>query len=432
MRTSAMGLAFGGLFVIGPIGRGAGAVSVAPSISRLLGAPAAPGRGRRSRGRGDVPAAGRRGRGRLRHQRLLQRRGPPGVGHPAGDAVLRADQCQPGRDRAPLQLLTGRQPAVPRVPEWRRARSASSGPSIRPSAARLGTTGGRRLSIASPTSSPGWKSRLTFRDRSPSPATRTRPSFKWAWPPGAAASRRSLRYTNTLDLFETDIAAVRQSHGPRLHARRVLALAAQDRAVPPGRGRLHPVPQRRQRRAIRKERTRSRTGSLAGLRGLVTPKLTATLSAGLRRRHLRQHAPGLSAANPAGMSNLLAQVNLSLHAGHLHHPGAGLLARVPGLARHRRLLRPRLRSGSPSPQQVGAFVLTGAARYEYRRYQGITRRPACESGAQRPRVHDVRPGRLLPAALALCRRRLLQPDQPFDRRTMRPRCRLSVSTTPNI
>jgi hypothetical protein len=109
--------------------------------------------------------------------------------------------------------------------------------------------------------------------------------------------------------------------------------------------------------------------AVAGIRGLVTPKVTMTASAGFADA-VYDESPVVSSANPSGLSNLLVQVSLgykpitftSLGLSYAHEfrdsPFIGDFYDLDSVS-------------ATIGQQLGAFVLTGGSRYEYRRYQGF-------------------------------------------------------------
>lgn len=186
--------------------------------------------------------------------------------------------------------------------------------------------------------------------------------------PGGGRIQTVLRYTNTLDLFETDDLkyADRMGHDLMLDGswrwlpKTALFLQAgvgyyqylDDQAE--AAGKKNSIPYR----------------ALAGLRGLVTPKLTMVASAGFSDA-VYDSSPIVDAANPSGLSNLLVMVNLSYKPVTFTNLGLGYTHEFrdsPFIGDYY-----DLDSVTASiAQQIGAFVLTGGSRYEYRRYQGFT------------------------------------------------------------
>ena len=142
MRTSAMGLAFGGLLLVGLAGRRAARSTRRPALT-LTGAQKPAGVGGVRVGEAIYLRARRRGRGGLRQQRLLQRRRTR-----VDSATLRVtpslELTNADRDgnSPPLYLLAGRQPAVPGVPEGRRGGPRAAG--LQPDLRRLARLQRRR------------------------------------------------------------------------------------------------------------------------------------------------------------------------------------------------------------------------------------------------------------------------------------------------
>jgi hypothetical protein len=185
--------------------------------------------------------------------------------------------------------------------------------------------------------------------------------------PGGGRIQLVLRYTNTLDLFETDGLefANRMGHDAMIDSSwRWLPKTALFLSVGAGYvqylddsaegvGKKNSVPYR----------------IVGGLRGLVTPKVTANFSAGFNDA-IYDDAPGFSTKNPSGLSNLLATVSFtytpitftSLGLGYSHEfrdsPFIGDYYDLDAV-------------GATINQQIGAFVLAAGSRYEFRRYQGF-------------------------------------------------------------
>ena len=187
--------------------------------------------------------------------------------------------------------------------------------------------------------------------------------------PGGGRIQSVLRYTNTLDLYENDELdyANRMGHEIMLDGSwRWLpktALFLQG-AI----GYIHYLNEPEGGEPEKQNSIPFRV--LAGLRGLVTPKLTATIQAGFADA-LYDGSPGISGANPSGLSNLAASVSLTYKP--VTFTSLGLMYShefrdSPIIGDYYDLDA----AGLSIAQQIGAFVLSALGRYEYRRYQGLT------------------------------------------------------------
>jgi hypothetical protein len=186
--------------------------------------------------------------------------------------------------------------------------------------------------------------------------------------PGGGRIQTVFRYTNTLDLFETDSFeyANRMGHDFMLDGSwRWLPKTALFLQV--GAGYIQYLDD--QAEAAGKENSIPYR-ALAGLRGLVTPKLTINMSAGFADA-VYDSTPVAAAANPTGFSNLYTEVSLGytpvtftkLGLAYSHSfqdsPFIGDYYDLDAVS-------------ASIAQQLGAFVLTGGARYEFRRYKGLS------------------------------------------------------------
>jgi hypothetical protein len=189
--------------------------------------------------------------------------------------------------------------------------------------------------------------------------------------PGGGRITSLFRYTNQLDLFETDGLGYgdRMMHDVMVDGswkwlpKTALFLQA-------GGGYTHYL-----------EATSYKSNSipyrfLGGLRGLITPKLTMSVSAGYADAVYLDQEPEASVvrpfpkANPSGLSNLAVGVGLqytpityttlTLAYGH-EFRDSPLLGDYYDLDY----------ASASIAQQLGAFVLSANGRYEYRRYKGM-------------------------------------------------------------
>jgi hypothetical protein len=182
--------------------------------------------------------------------------------------------------------------------------------------------------------------------------------------PGGGRLQTTVRYSNTLDYFETDSA----SFANRLQHELLLGLAWKwlpktaifleggvgyvqylDQTAANAQGKANSVPYR----------------VLAGLRGLLTPKLSVNLGVGYADSIYDYNIQG-----PSGSSNLLARTALiytpftltSFSIGYEHKfvdsPFIGNFYDHDGAA-------------AALSQQVGSFILRAFYSYEYRRYKGV-------------------------------------------------------------
>jgi hypothetical protein len=182
--------------------------------------------------------------------------------------------------------------------------------------------------------------------------------------PGGGRLQNTLRYSNTLDYFETDTAsfANRMQHDALLGISwkwlpktalfiegdvGYVQYLSSDRAA--AQGKVNSIPYR----------------IIAGMRGLLTPKLTVNLGLGYADSIYDSNVQG-----PSGLSNLLARAALifapftltSFSIGYEHKfvdsPFIGNFYDVDGAA-------------AAVSQQVGSFILRAFYSYEYRRYNGL-------------------------------------------------------------
>jgi hypothetical protein len=182
--------------------------------------------------------------------------------------------------------------------------------------------------------------------------------------PGGGRLQNTVRYTNTLDLFEAESAsfANRMAHDLMLGASwkwlpktalyfegaiGYIQLLDEDRAR--AESKFNSIPFR----------------ALAGLRGLITPKLSLNVGAG--------YADAIydsGVINPSGLSNFLANISftykpaqltsfiLAFEHGFRDSPIIGNYYDLDG-------------ASLALSQQLAAFVLRGFYQYEFRRYKGI-------------------------------------------------------------
>jgi hypothetical protein len=185
--------------------------------------------------------------------------------------------------------------------------------------------------------------------------------------PGGGRIQTVFRYTNSLDLYETDSLEYANNMGHdfvidgswRWLPKTALFLQA-------GAGYIQYLSD--QAEAVGKENSIPYR-VLGGLRGLVTPRVTAEISAGFSDA-VYDSSTIISTANPSGLSNLAVGVSLGWQALSFTKVGLGYghaFRDSPVIGSYY-----DLDFGTLSlAQQIGAFVLTGNVRYEYRRYKGV-------------------------------------------------------------
>ncbi len=182
--------------------------------------------------------------------------------------------------------------------------------------------------------------------------------------PGGGRLQNSLRYSNTLDLFETEAAsyASRMSHD--------VTLGAAYKLLPKTAVYLEGSVGYIDRLNTEEARAANKVDAIpysvvGGLRGLITPKLSANFGAGYR-----DSIYDGDIVNPSGLSNLFLTLGLNYQPLPLTNLAAGYEHSFRDSAVLANFYDNDAIAASVS-QQVAAFVLRAFYLYEFRRYHGF-------------------------------------------------------------